>query len=137
MLMKSEALVQKDGLENFGKAMELINTTYLRSNEGADSLKVADYNSKIEMEKLVLRERQRELLFEGKRWYDLVRMARRENSTANLNIYVDRKSASATSATLGALVMDAMYMPISRWEIEANPNLKQNPFYEENMSSTR
>lgn len=137
MLMKSEALVQKDGKENFDKAMELINTTYLRSNEDADSLKVSDYVNKIEMEKLVLRERQRELLFEGKRWFDLVRMARREESTTNLNTYVDRKSQSATAATLGALVMDAMYMPISRWEIEANPNLKQNPFYEENSSSTR
>ncbi|NLO69404.1 MAG: RagB/SusD family nutrient uptake outer membrane protein [Porphyromonadaceae bacterium] len=137
MLMKSEALVQKDGLDNFEQAMELINTTYLRSNEGADSLMAADYGNKIEMEKLVLRERQRELLFEGKRWFDLVRMARRENSTTNLNTYVDRKTASATAATLGALVMDAMYMPIARREIEANPNLKQNPFYEENTSSTR
>lgn len=89
------------------------------------------------MDKLVLRERQRELLFEGKRWFDLVRMARRENSTGSLNSYVDRKSASATSATLGALVMDAMYMPIARREIEANPKLKQNPFYEESSSSTR
>jgi len=31
----------------------------------------------MKLEKLVLRERQRELLFEGKRWFDLVRMARR------------------------------------------------------------
>ena len=115
----------------------MINETYLRSNEGADSLKVANYGTKIEMEKLVLRERQRELLFEGKRWFDLVRVARRENSTTTLNTYVDRKSSSATSATLGALVMDAVYMPISRWEIEANPKLIQNPFYEENTSSNR
>ena len=137
MLMKSEALVQKQGAENFNKAISLINETYLRSNEGADSLKVANYGTKIEMEKLVLRERQRELLFEGKRWFDLVRVARRENSTTTLNTYVDRKSSSATSATLGALVMDAVYMPISRWEIEANPKLIQNPFYEENTSSNR
>ena len=117
--------------------MELINETYLRSNEDGDSLKVANYGTKIEMEKLVLRERHRELLFEGKRWFDLVRLARRENSTTSLNTYVDHKSTSATSSTLGALVMDAIYMPISRWEIEANPKLKQNPFYEENSSSTR
>ena len=137
MLLKSEALVQKDGTDNFNKAMELINETYLRSNEDGDSLKVANYGTKIEMEKLVLRERHRELLFEGKRWFDLVRLARRENSTTSLNTYVDHKSTSATSSTLGALVMDAIYMPISRWEIEANPKLKQNPFYEENSSSTR
>ena len=29
------------------------------------------------MEKLVYKERQRELMFEGKRWYDLVRISRR------------------------------------------------------------
>ncbi len=137
MLMKSEALVQKDGKDNFNKAMELINETYLRSNEDADSLKTVNYPTKLEMEKLVLRERQRELLFEGKRWFDLMRVARRENSTYTLNSYVDHKLSSATSATLGALVMDAMYMPISRWEIEANPKLTQNPFYEENNSSSR
>lgn len=137
MLMKSEALVQKEGQENFKQAMLLLNETYLRSNEGQDSLQLSNYNSKIDMDKLVLRERQRELLFEGKRWFDLVRMARRENSTGSLNSYVDRKSASATSATLGALVMDAMYMPIARREMEANPKLKQNPFYEESSSSTR
>ena len=137
MLMKSEALVQKEGQENFKKAIELVNETYLRSNEGADSLKVANYPTKKDMEKLVLRERQRELLFEGKRWFDLVRVARRENSTTTLNTFVDHKSSSATSSTLGALVMDAMYMPISRWEVEANPALIQNPFYEENNSSSR
>ena len=65
MLLKSEALVQKDGTDNFNKAMELINETYLRSNEDGDSLKVANYGTKIEMEKLVLRERHRELLFDN------------------------------------------------------------------------
>ncbi|MHB9055531.1 MAG: RagB/SusD family nutrient uptake outer membrane protein [Paludibacteraceae bacterium] len=137
MLMKSEALVQKDGSDNFKKAISLVNETYLRSNEGADSLQMTNYNTKADMEKLVLRERQRELLFEGKRWFDLVRLAKRENSTGTLYTFVDHKAASATTSTLGALVMDAMYMPISRWEIEANPQLKQNPFYEETSSSTR
>ena len=115
----------------------MVNTTYLRSNEEADSLKIANYTTKGAMEVLVLRERHRELLFEGKRWFDLVRVARREKSTSTLNDYVGHK-ATGNSTSVGAPVLDAMYMPILQRELEANPLLKQNPYYEEaNSSSTR
>lgn len=135
MLMKAEALVELDGTANNKNALTLVSKTYLRSNLGEDSLKIANYPSKVDMEKLVLRERQRELLFEGKRWFDLVRMAKRENSTSTLNDYVNRK-VTGNGASLGASVMDAMYLPISRSELEANPNLVQNPYYGENANSS-
>ncbi|HRZ96401.1 MAG TPA: RagB/SusD family nutrient uptake outer membrane protein [Paludibacter sp.] len=135
MLMKAEAQVQLDGSENLNAALEMVNKTYLRSNEEQDSLRITNYPSKIEMEKLVLRERQRELLFEGKRWFDLVRMARREGSTSTLNDFVDHKS-SGNTVSLGAPVPDAMYMPISKSELSANPLLKQNSYYEEAGGST-
>lgn len=137
MLMKAEALVQLEGQSNFKAALDMVNTTYLRSNEEADSLKIANYTTKGAMEDLVLRERHRELLFEGKRWFDLVRVARREKSTSTLNDYVGHK-ATGNSTSVGAPVLDAMYMPILQRELEANPLLKQNPYYEEaNSSSTR
>ena len=136
MLMKAEALVELDGAANLNQALSLVNETYLRSNPGEDSLKIANYTTKFSMENLVLRERQRELLFEGKRWFDLVRMARRNNSTSILNDYVNHKS-SGNAASLGAPVLDAMYMPISKSEIEANPNMLQNPFYQESTSITK
>ena len=136
MLMKAEALVELDGTANLNNALGMVNETYLRSNPGADSLKIANYTTKFSMENLVLRERQRELLFEGKRWYDLVRMARRNNSTSILNDYVNHKS-SGNAASLGAPVMDAMYMPISKSEIEANSNMVQNPYYKESTSITK
>ncbi len=135
MLMKAEAQVQLDGNENLNSALELVNTTYLRSNEEQDSLKLSNYPSKAEMEKLVLRERQRELLFEGKRWFDLVRMARREGTTSTLNDFVDHK-ASGNAVSLGAPVLDAMYMPISKSELSANPSLIQNLYYQEAGGST-
>ncbi|MHB9141728.1 MAG: RagB/SusD family nutrient uptake outer membrane protein, partial [Paludibacter sp.] len=135
MLMKAEALVELDGEANMKDALSLVNKTYLRSNEGQDSLSIKNYTTKFEMEKLVLRERQRELLFEGKRWFDLERIARRENSTSTLNDYVEHKS-SGNTVSLGAPVLDAMYMPIPTSELEANPNLKQNPYYEETSSSS-
>jgi len=136
MLMKAEALVQMDGTENLKNALDLVNQTYMRSNPEQDSLKIGNYTSKAEMGNLVLRERQRELLFEGKRWFDLVRIARRENNTTTLNSYVNQK-AIGNVASLGAPVMDAMYMPILRSELEANPNLVQNPYYQESTSITK
>jgi hypothetical protein len=136
MLMKAEALVQLDGQANLNNALSLVNQTYLRSNPGQDSLKIANYTTKSAMGNLVLRERQRELLFEGKRWFDLVRVARRENSTSTLNDYVNHKT-SGNGVSLGAPVMDAMYMPIAKSEIEANPNMVQNPFYQETTSITK
>jgi starch-binding outer membrane protein, SusD/RagB family len=135
ILMKAEALVERDKNNDKNVAIELVNQTYLRSNEGADSLKITNYPNKGKLEKLVLRERQRELLFEGKRWFDLVRLANREKSTATLNDFVDKK-ASTMSTSLGVPVLNALYMPIAQSELEANGKLKQNPYYEEAGNSS-
>jgi starch-binding outer membrane protein, SusD/RagB family len=136
MLMKAEALVQIAGQSNMKSALSLVNKTYLRSNVNQDSLFINNYTTKTAMEELVLRERQRELLFEGKRWFDLVRLARREGNTSTLNDYVDHK-LTGNAASLGAPVLNAMYMPISKSELDANPKLKQNPYYEETSTSSR
>lgn len=133
MLMKAEALVE---LEDYDNAMTLVNKVYRRSNEDASDLNVSDYSTKSAMENLVLRERQRELLFEGKRWFDLVRMARREGSTSTINDYMDHKASDAT-ASLGVSVLNALYMPIYYSELDANPQLVQNPYYETSSSSSR
>lgn len=137
MLMKAEALVQLGDNSNFQAALDLVNTTYLRANPTADSLRLVTYPTKTELSELVLRERQRELLFEGKRWYDLVRMAKRENAVSMLNTYVEHKAGGGSTAILGAPVLDAMYMPIAKGELENNINLAQNPYYEQTNSSTK
>jgi len=137
ILMKAEALAQKGSNPNLSEAVDLVNLTYLRSNPLESPLEKSYYPSKEDVQKLVLRERQREFLFEGKRWFDLVRLARREGTTSNMNTYVEAKSSGST-ASLGAPVLNAMYMPVSKTELEANPNMTQNPFYEESgTSSTR
>lgn len=140
ILMKAEALVQLaktvDGAASTAllqEAVDMVNITYLRSNsvlDGAQALNLADYPTINDVDLLVLRERQRELMFEGKRWFDLVRWSRREGSTGTLNTFLMRANPGSTG-NIGAPVLDAMYMPISRRELEANPNLIQNPFYEE------
>ncbi len=140
MLMKAEALVQlarkaTPGTALLTQAVRTVNIPYLRSNEGQDSLMYVNYPTADDVEKLVLRERHRELMFEGKRWFDLVRLARREGSTSSLNTYVGYKDPGSTN-NLGARTLDAMYMPISQRELEANPKLKQNPFYQDESSSS-
>ncbi|MCA1745672.1 MAG: RagB/SusD family nutrient uptake outer membrane protein, partial [Bacteroidales bacterium] len=130
MLLKAEALVQLNDLEG---ALELVNTTYLRSNVAPTQqpLLLTSYNTQKEMQDLVLRERQRELMFEGKRWFDLMRLARRENSPSSIVTYIARKQSGGAGGQNQRLnVMDALYLPIHIDELNSNSALVQNPFYE-------
>ena len=80
-----------------------------------------------------MQERALELGFEGKRWFDLVRMGRRNDYARKStlieiivsNVPSTQKRILATKLTnpLG------WYMPIAETEIERNPNLEQNPYY--------
>ena len=136
MLMKAEALVQMNGDENLRAAMKMVNTTYLRSNTTVDSLQFNNYSDQGNMEKLVLRERQRELLFEGKRWFDLMRLVRRKNDPSAILAYISPKLSGDAMSKNKLSVMDALYMPILKSELETNINLTQNPFYtDENLSN--
>jgi hypothetical protein len=110
--------------------------TYLRSNITADSLYFNNYSDKGSIEDLVLRERQRELLFEGKRWFDLMRVVRRKNDPTAILKYIGPKLTGGAIQTQQMSVMNALYMPILQSELQINTNLKQNPFYiDTNLSS--
>ena len=107
MLLKSEALAQKmaDGTDedvltanaSLGdQVFLLVNAVNKRAlaqatSELADTLVRSDYRSKSNFEELVLKERQRELMFEGKRWYDLVRYSLRKGDAAFLTNAVLKK----------------------------------------------
>lgn len=138
--MKAEALVElspdgDSGSEFRQEAIVLLNKTYKRANPdlGTDTLTVSQYPTQGEMRDLVLLERQREFLFEGKRWFDLLRMARREGSSSQMvSKYLLRKySLTGNSAIVQNkfAIMDALYMPISTGELRVNPELVQNPYY--------
>jgi hypothetical protein len=139
ILMKAEALVQLNRSESdLHEALRMVNTTYLRSNPDlqGDSLKYENYADVQKMEELVLRERQRELMFEGKRWFDLMRIARRDESTDRLLNYVLPKFTGSQSLQYSKMsVMDALYLPILQAELDANSALVQNPYYELTGSS--
>ena len=137
ILMKAEALAQLT-LTNNSKTeiLNLVNKTYLRSNPLADSLQVSNYSDKEALERLVLRERHRELLFEGKRWFDLMRFVRRKNDAKVMLSYISFKLTGNSMGVSKMSVMDALYMPVLKSQIDINPNLTQNPFYtDENMSN--
>ncbi len=140
LLLKAEALVELNrNQEDLEEALALVNRTYLRSNpdEVETPLLIDDYNDVSKMQKLVLRERQRELLFEGKRWYDLMRLARRANDPADLLDFVAKKFTGNSSLQYSKMsVMDALYFPISQAELDANASLTQNEFYDLTGSST-
>lgn len=137
MLMKAEALVQLGGSgDDLNEALKLVNTTYLRSNLTADSLKMNNYPDKGAMQELVLRERQRELLFEGKRWFDLMRVARRNNDASAIMKYISPKLTGDNMQIKKMTIMDALYMPVAQSQIEINPKLVQNPFYEDDNLKT-
>ena len=137
LLMKAEALVQLNRSNtDLSDALKLVNTTYLRSNQTADSLNINNYPDKAAMQDLVLRERQRELLFEGKRWFDLMRVARRNNDASTMLKYISPKLTGDNMQLKKLTVMDALYMPVLQSQIEINPKLTQNPFYEDENVTT-
>ena len=144
MLLKAEALAQmvRDGgstedseynrslLDRAFTLVNAVNKRALCQSQLNDTLRRADYTTKSDMETLVLQERQRELMFEGKRWFDLVRLAQRTGSTQTL------ASAALQKATTGAGLignhlakMDAIYWPYNLDEMKVNLNLVQNPAF--------
>ena len=144
MLLKAEALTQmmREGSDTetseynkslLDRAFTLVNAINKRSlcqTQLTDTLVRTNYSSKGDMENLVLQERQRELMFEGKRWFDLVRVSQRTGNTQTL------ASAALQKATTGAGLisnhlakMDAIYWPYNLDEMKVNLNLVQNPAF--------
>ena len=131
--MKAEALVGI-GTDLQG-ALDLVSKTFDRANPdlGSGSLSISNYNTQSAMRNLVFDERQREFLFEGKRYFDLLRRIRREDGKpANVvNAYLLKKYSKLDNTTTKSKLseLNALYMPINVDELRANTALKQNPFY--------
>ena len=93
-----------------------------------------DYPSVSMMEHLLFQERRRELMFEGKRWFDLVRISRRDgNQNRMLRFLSDKFSASVYSAVKIRLKDPyAMYFPMAKDEVKNSQGvLRQNPVYKD------
>lgn len=136
LLIKAEALIERGQTGDLDAAFELIDDVNCRANDAVNgsrssTLKKADYiDSKSAMENLVIEERQREFLFEGKRWYDLVRVSRRDGDNTRLINLVSRKYLENVNALKIKLAdPNIIYFPYSKNELKVNPLLKQNPAF--------
>ena len=136
MLMKAEALIMR-GEADWPEAFKLINNVYKRANNIAPetttgSLAYETYSSsKEKMEELLFEERHREFLFEGKRWYDLVRWARRNGKTERLVSCAIRKYRQDINVIRIKLTdPNYIYFPYAKSELKVNPLLKQNPAFD-------
>lgn len=125
-LMKAEALSQ---LNRFAEAGVILNMVRDRAN--VEPLAVAD--SPTAYEDAILNERSLELAFEGKRWFDLLRMGRRNNYArkAKLIETIIAAVSSTQKRILSAKLTNTQgwYLPVLKAEIEHNKNLVQNPYY--------
>lgn len=160
LLMKAEALVQLVGdatddprSQEAFSLVQAVNTRAL--NTKSDSLKWATYKSQ-DLEALVLTERARELCFEGKRWFDLLRynyrhvdgvdytktfaqQAAANNGKVNfVNNYGEMMNKMIKKYPSGGAAIKAkmptepyLYMPILQSQIDVNKMLVQNPVYSE------
>jgi hypothetical protein len=158
MLMKAEAMVQlatdeTDTLlrQAFNIVQAVNNRSIYEGSLASDSLKWGNYNTVDRMENLVLSERLRELCFEGKRWYDLLRYGYRRMTNVDytttlaqqneqgkampnvskdmMNLMTRKYTAGGTSVSAKMRTEPYLYMPVAESEIEVNSLLKQNPAY--------
>ena len=134
MLMRAEALAYIGGEENLEEAFRLVKAVNDRACGGTSKLQTMPDDIK----RLVLDERQRELMFEGKRWYDLMRMVRHADEPTKMmstlrNTYLLRKYQTGGRDAITRLAsIDNLYLPFYQPEIDVNPLLEadQNPAYQ-------
>ena len=78
-------------------------------------------------------ERAKEFCGEGKRWFDLVRLGRRNNLERKerfIEILADNKSYEEAEVIRSKYSNpDSWYLPIHQDEIDQNNRLVQNPYY--------
>jgi hypothetical protein len=135
MLMKAEALSQST-IPDYEAAENIINLVRARALMNPLSITA----NPVAFEDAILLERAKELSFEGKRWFDLVRMGRRNDYSRKNNLIkiIIEDVSSAQKLVLASKLTDpyGWYLPIHFNEIEANGNLRQNPYYEAYQENT-
>ncbi|MFV8376256.1 RagB/SusD family nutrient uptake outer membrane protein [Flavobacterium sp. LB1P62] len=133
ILMQAEALARIGGVDNGLAAIK--NITDIRTNRKAlaqtsQTVGASDTNGIIDY---ILAERAREFAFEGKRWYDLLRVAR-ANKYERKQLLIDLAVATAPANLQQSIIAklrdsNSHYLPINTYELYTNKALVQNPFY--------
>ena len=127
LLMKAEALNE---LGRGAEAIELVNR--IQSRAGA-SLTSADATDDNEIREMIILERRKELAYEGKRWFDVLRNAKRDNY-AYKSILIEMIESYAPGDLVNLVKSKysdplSHYFPIYYEELEVNYELIQNEYY--------
>ncbi|MEJ7559027.1 MAG: RagB/SusD family nutrient uptake outer membrane protein [Pedobacter sp.] len=128
MLMRAEALAH-GSFEDKTEAIRLINLIRARALLG-----LVDLDGNIgtaPIVDIILKERAMELGMEGKRWFDLLRIARNDERPELLVDLILSSRTVGERSTIRPRIVDsrAWFLPIHLDELNANPNLVQNPYY--------
>jgi hypothetical protein len=131
LLMKAEALNETNQGQ---QALDLIYTVRQRANALEATELTPAPNDKNLIQDFILMERAREFCFEGKRWYDVLRNAKR-NNYQRIEILLNMVATSVPSnqqqsAQTKMKDKNAHYFPIYIRELQTNKLLVQNPFYQ-------
>ena len=130
LLMKAEALNESgDGVG----ALNLVYTIRARARALVATDPAPSATDKLAVAEFILAERAREFAFEGKRWYDLLRNAKR-NNYARLDLLLSMVSVTVPpdrqqSAIAKFKDHNSHYLPIYSYELQTDKLLVQNPFY--------
>lgn len=133
-LMKAEAYIMKSQEiaedPDLVQALEHINIIRRRAGLVDD----AGASNKLGMIQLLLEERQRELLAEGKNWFDLLRVGRRDVPGFK-ELFIEQVVQVASASNQGMIRAklsdpNSWFLPIHEEELNVNSFLVQNPFYE-------
>ncbi|MCX6335084.1 MAG: RagB/SusD family nutrient uptake outer membrane protein [Bacteroidia bacterium] len=131
LLMKAEALAWTS---QGHAALNIVKEIRDRANALAATERSPDPSSASEISDYIMEERAREFAFEGKRWYDILRNAKR-NDYANLQYMIDIITKIAPADRQQSMINKYMdvrshYLPINLYELQTDKNLVQNPFYQ-------
>lgn len=141
MLMKAEALCQlgktTGNQEQMVQSLEIVKAIRSRACAPESTNEILDENNfgATELERFILNERAREFAHEGKRWFDVLRFAKRDNYSGIA--YLDELASYAASIDKVVSLQskwkgdyNSHYLPISESELRTNKLLTQNPFYD-------
>ena len=165
MLMKAEALVETAANDIdvvvLKQAFDLVHAVNKRSmmRNASDTLKFENFKTKDNFELLVMNERERELCFEGKRWFDLLRFCYRHMEGVNANVlladmtegpklyqpmldmivrkYKGNDNSSGDAISYKMKSEHFLYWPIAENELKVNKLLRQNPVYIQEKTTSK
>lgn len=140
MLMKAEALCQmgkaSGNTAQLVESLNLIKSIRSRACSPESTNEIQDENNinPNDLAKFILNERAREFAHEGKRWFDVLRNAKR-NNYEGISYLIELAAYAATPDKVLSLQnkwggdFNSHYLPVSESELRTNNALTQNPFY--------